>query len=69
MNTAKEEVRKILDQLPDDASFEDIQYRIYVRQKIERGLRDAEEGRLVSQEDAEKRMEKWLAESSGPNPR
>jgi hypothetical protein len=33
METAKEEVRKLLDQIPDDASFEDIQYHIYVRQK------------------------------------
>ena len=60
MNTAKEEVRKMLDQLPDDASFEDIQYHIYVREKIERGLKDIEDGRVLSQEDVEKRMSKWL---------
>jgi len=30
MATAKEEVRKLLDALPDDSSFEDIQYHIYV---------------------------------------
>ncbi|MBA7697415.1 hypothetical protein ES703_106080 [subsurface metagenome] len=40
MNIAKEEVRRMLDQIPDDASFEDIQYHIYVCQKIELGLRD-----------------------------
>ncbi len=61
MPTAKEEVRKILEQLPDDVTFEDIQYHIYVCEKIERGLKDIEEGRIVSQEDAEKRMSKWLA--------
>jgi len=60
MSTAKEEVRKMLDQLPDDASFEDIQYHIYVREKIERGLKDIEEGRVLSQEDVEERMSKWL---------
>jgi len=60
MSTAKEEVRKMLDQLPDDASFEDIQYHIYVREKIERGLKDIEDGRVLSQEDVEKRMSKWL---------
>jgi predicted transcriptional regulator len=60
MSTAKEEVRKMLDQLPDDASFEDIQYHIYVREKIERGLKDIQEGRVISQEDVEERMSKWL---------
>ena len=60
MSTAKEEVRKMLDKLPDDASFEDIQYHIYVREKIERGLKDIQEGRVLSQEDVEERMSKWL---------
>jgi predicted transcriptional regulator len=59
MATAKEEVRKLLDQIPDDSSFEDIQYHIYVREKIERGLKDAEEGRVLSQEEVERRMLKW----------
>ena len=37
MLTAKEEVKKILDQLPDDVSYQDIQYHIYVREKIRAG--------------------------------
>lgn len=60
METAKEAVRKMLDEIPDDASFEDIQYHIYVREKIERGLKDIEESRVLSEEEAEKRMSKWL---------
>ena len=60
MGTAKEEVRKMLDRLPDDASYEDIQYHIYVREKIERGLKDVDEGRVLSQEEVERRMSKWL---------
>jgi predicted transcriptional regulator len=60
MNTAKEEVRKILDRIPDDVSYEDIQYHIYVREKIERGLKDIEEGHVLSQEEVEQRMSKWL---------
>jgi predicted transcriptional regulator len=60
MSTAKEEVRRILDKIPDTASLEDIQYHIYVCQKIERGLKDVEEGRLLSQEEVERRMSKWL---------
>ena len=59
MSTAKQEVRRLLDDIPDDASFEDIQYRIYVCQKIERGLKDVDEGRVVSQQEIERRMAKW----------
>jgi predicted transcriptional regulator len=60
MSTAKEEVRKILELIPDDSSFEDILYHIYVREKIERGLKEIEEGRMLDQEEIERRMGKWL---------
>ena len=59
METAKEQVQKILDVLPDDVSLEDIQYHIYVRQKVEQGFADAEAGRVVSHEEAMKRLDKW----------
>lgn len=62
LTTAKEEVRKMLDEIPDNASFEDIQYHIYVCQKIEHGLKDIEEGKVLSQDEVEKRMSKWLGE-------
>ncbi|MEO8276997.1 MAG: hypothetical protein ABI639_12335 [Thermoanaerobaculia bacterium] len=57
--TAKQEAQRILDSLPDDASLEQIQYHLYVVQKIEAGLRDAEEGRLLSQEEVERRIARW----------
>lgn len=60
MIPAKEEVRRLLELLPDDASLEDIQYHIYVRQKIARGLEDIEAGRTISEEEFEARMSKWL---------
>jgi len=59
METVKEEVRRILDSLPDDATLEDIQYRIYVRQAITAGLRDVDQGRVISQEEVERRMAGW----------
>ena len=59
METAKEEVRRILNSLPDDATLEDIQYRIYVRQAIAAGVSDIDEGRVVSQEEVERRMSRW----------
>ena len=57
---AKQAVIELLEKLPDDASFDDIQYHIYVRQKIERGLEDVAAGRVVDQEEVERRMAKWL---------
>lgn len=60
MNAAKKEVLHILERLPDDASLEDIQYHIYVRQKIEHGLDDVEAGRTLSEEEFDRRMAKWL---------
>lgn len=60
MSTAKDEVRKLLDVLPDGASLEDIQYHLYVRQKIERGLQDVETGRVLTQQELERQIAKWL---------
>ena len=62
MNTAKEEIKRMLDTLPDDTSLEDIQYHLYVRQKIERGLADFDRGNVLSEDEVEKRVNKWLEE-------
>jgi len=60
METAKQQVEEILATLPEDASLEDIQYHIYVRQKIEQGLADADAGRVLDQAEVERRLAKWL---------
>ena len=60
MQPAKDEVRSILDQLPDDATLEDIQYHIYVRQKIDRALDDVEAERTVTEAEFDQRMARWL---------
>lgn len=52
--SAKEVVRAMLASLPDDVSLEDIQYHIYVRQKVEQGRLDLKHGRTVTQEEAER---------------
>ena len=60
VNPAREEVRRILEEVPDDASFEDIQYHIYVRQKVGKALVQVEAGQAVSDEQAEARFSRWL---------
>jgi hypothetical protein len=61
MKSAKEEVRDLLQKLPDTASLNDIQYHIYVRQKIQKGLDAERQGVVISQNEVERRMVRWLA--------
>jgi len=60
MGEPKREVQQLLETLPDDVTLEQIQYHIYVRQKVERSLEDAESERVVGQDEAEERMAQWL---------
>jgi len=60
MSSTKEEVMAILEQLPEGASLEDVQYHIYVRQKIDIGLEDSAVGQTLSEEEFDLRMAKWL---------
>ena len=60
MPTPKEEVQDLLQELPDDATLEDIQRHIFVKQKIAQGLSDVRAGRVLSQEEIEKRFARWL---------
>lgn len=62
MPAAKEIVEEILEQLPDDTTLEEVQYRLFVRQKIEHGLADVEAGKVISHEEAKRRMQKWLSQ-------
>jgi len=61
MKSVKDEIQEILKDLPEDATLEDVQYRIYVRQKIARGLKDLDEGRTISHEELKKRASTWLS--------
>jgi len=60
MENAKRQALDLIEQLPDDSSFEDIQYHLYVREKVERGMHDLKRKRVLSQKEVERRMKKWL---------
>ena len=49
----KQETDALINELPDDISWDDLMYRIYVRQKIERGLLAMNEGRIHTTEALE----------------
>ena len=61
MNTTKDEIQSLLQKLPDDCTFEDVQYHLYVVEKIRRGIERAESEGAVSQEEAERRLAKWTS--------
>lgn len=62
MSTAKEEVKLLLDNLPDKCTLEDVQYHLYVVEKIHRGIARADSEGTLSQEDVERKFDKWTAQ-------
>ena len=56
MKNAKQEVKSMIDTLPDDCTLEDIQYHIYVVEKIQRGIERAESGGTFSQDEMERKF-------------
>jgi predicted transcriptional regulator len=64
--TTKDKVRDLLDRLPDDCSFEDVQYHLYVLQAVARGEADEEDGRVIPHEQvASELRQKWLLGRAG----
>jgi ribosomal protein S20 len=62
MSAAKQEVKALLKKLPDECTLEDIQYHLYVVEKIQHGIDAAEQHGALSQEEAEQRLAKWTTE-------
>lgn len=56
MQTVKQIVCDTVNHLPEQATFDDAIYALYVRQKLEEGLRDINEGRTYTQEEIELRL-------------
>ncbi len=62
MSTAKQDVAAMLSQLPDDVTLEDIQYHLYVLQKVRHGLEAAERGETVPHEEVVASLKEWLVD-------
>jgi predicted transcriptional regulator len=56
MSTVKKAARSIVDNLPEQATWDDLMYELYVKQKIEAGLEAAAEGRTVPHEEVKARL-------------
>jgi hypothetical protein len=60
VSNAKEQVQRVLQGLPEDCSLEDVQYHLYVVEKIRNRLDAAERKHFVPQNQVEERLAKWL---------
>ena len=56
VETIKQKAHQLLDKLPDSATWEDLMYQIYVRQSIEAGIKDSDEGRTIDVKEVRKRF-------------
>lgn len=56
MSGVKEQALKLVDGLPEEASWDDVIYQMYVRKKIEKGVEAADEGRVVAHEEVKRRF-------------
>jgi predicted transcriptional regulator len=58
--TVKEMAQKVISNLPEEATFDDIQYQLYVLECVERGEKEIAEGKVLTDAEVRQRLEKWL---------
>jgi len=61
MNTAKDHVKAILKKLPSNCSLEDVQYHLYVAEKIQKGIKRAKIEGTMSQNEIEEKVSQWTS--------
>ena len=59
MSNIKEKMSEVIQSQPEDATYEEIMRELALERMIERGLADSRSGRLVSNEDMERRIRTW----------
>lgn len=60
MPTIKQEVVEMITNLPNEVDYDEIIAEIYFRQKVDKSLKQIEEGKVISHEEAKKRISKWI---------
>lgn len=61
MDNLKDEVVEMIQHLPESTSLEDIQYHLYVLEKIRKGKKSIKDGKGISNEEAKARLSKWIS--------
>jgi len=60
MSAVKEQVMKMIENMPSEASVEDIMAELYFRYQVDEGLKELDEGRGIPHEEVKERMANWL---------
>jgi len=56
MGAVKEEAKRLIETLPEHATWDDIMYEFYVKKKLEKALEEAAAGDVVSHEAVKKQL-------------
>ena len=59
MSTAKEQITEFVKRQPDDSSYDEIVRELAFELMVQRGLKDSEEGRVISNEEMRQRIRTW----------
>ena len=59
MSVAKDQIKQLINSLPEDSSYDDIFREIAFARMVQNGLRDSRENRTISNEDMEHRIKSW----------
>lgn len=58
--TPREQINDLLRKLPENFSMSEFEYHLFVMKKVQTGLQAADEGRVVSQDEVERQVAKWV---------
>jgi predicted transcriptional regulator len=58
--SAKQAALKVIESMTEDASLEEVMYELYFRKRVDRGLRELEEGKTISHAEIKRSLAKWL---------
>jgi predicted transcriptional regulator len=56
MSVIKDEAKRIIDNLPENATWDDLMYQFYIKKRVETGIKEIENGETVSHEEVKKRL-------------
>jgi len=59
MSTVKDELTKLIQDQPDDSSYDEILRELAFNLMVQKGLRDSDEGSTISNEEMEHRIRSW----------
>jgi predicted transcriptional regulator len=56
MSTLKDEARRIIEDLPENVTWDDLMYQLYVKKRVETGIKEIENGETLPHEEVKKRL-------------